>query len=143
MANIGPTEFGDYVFPIWADLLGWLIGACTLLPFILFSFYEIFACWLNGKVNQSWQQTFFIAICLSIHFAFYFFSRICLFFFAAPFCFMFLILCIHIHFVPFCLLENKSQLAFLRALFCSLNILYKFTKGIPIFFGANYKNLKS
>lgn len=42
MTAIGPTEFGDYVFPYWADLLGWLIGASTLVPFFIVLAYRLF-----------------------------------------------------------------------------------------------------
>lgn len=41
MTAIGPTEFGDYVFPYWADLLGWLMGASTLVPFFAVLTYRL------------------------------------------------------------------------------------------------------
>lgn len=48
MSDIGPTEFGDYVFPDWADFLGWMIGTSTLLPFVIFVIYR----WWTGEVNK-------------------------------------------------------------------------------------------
>lgn len=47
MANIGSTKFVDYVFPKEADLLGWMIGTSTLLPFVIFVIYHL----LKGEVN--------------------------------------------------------------------------------------------
>lgn len=37
MTDIGATEFADYVFPQWADTMGWLMGASTLAPFVVFA----------------------------------------------------------------------------------------------------------
>lgn len=48
MSDIGTTKFGDYHFPAWADLLGWFIGASTLLPFPLFVAYH----WIKGEVSE-------------------------------------------------------------------------------------------
>lgn len=41
MTDIGPTEFGTYVFPKWADALGWILGSCTLLPFVVAILYHL------------------------------------------------------------------------------------------------------
>uniref|UniRef100_T1GSD5 Uncharacterized protein n=1 Tax=Megaselia scalaris TaxID=36166 RepID=T1GSD5_MEGSC len=41
MTDIGQTQFGDYVFPVWADSLGWMMGACTLIPFPIFTIYQL------------------------------------------------------------------------------------------------------
>lgn len=27
-----PAEYEDYVFPVWADVIGWLIGFSTIIP---------------------------------------------------------------------------------------------------------------
>lgn len=42
-----PTQFREYVFPLWADILGWLFGAVTLVPFFVFAIIE-------GK-KRSWN----------------------------------------------------------------------------------------
>jgi hypothetical protein len=34
------TQFREYVFPLWADVLGWLFGASTLVPFIVFAILQ-------------------------------------------------------------------------------------------------------
>lgn len=53
MTDLGPTEFGTYIFPAWADALGWLMGASTLAPFIFFLIYRLIkepmvsVCFLN------------------------------------------------------------------------------------------------
>lgn len=49
MTDIGPTEFGDYIFPAWADAFGWLIGASTLAPFVIFLIYRL----IKGPVSVS------------------------------------------------------------------------------------------
>lgn len=42
MTVVEPTKFGEYVFPDWADALGWLVGASTLMPFFGCLIYQIF-----------------------------------------------------------------------------------------------------
>lgn len=42
MTAITPTEFNDYVFPVWADALGWIMGASTLAPFPIFVAYRLY-----------------------------------------------------------------------------------------------------
>lgn len=56
MTAIGPTEFGDYVFPYWADLLGWIMGASTLVPFFVVLMYRL----IKGAVSITF--VFFIDI---------------------------------------------------------------------------------
>lgn len=34
------TQFRDYLFPLWADVLGWLFGAATLVPFFVFAIQQ-------------------------------------------------------------------------------------------------------
>lgn len=58
MLNIGATEFHHYVFPQWADSLGWMVGASTLLPFAILIAYHL----LKGEVS---------VICVMYHFRFY------------------------------------------------------------------------
>jgi len=41
LTDLGSTEFRDYVFPVWADTLGWMFGLSTLLPFVLFGAYSL------------------------------------------------------------------------------------------------------
>lgn len=41
LTDLGSTEFRDYVFPLWADVLGWMFGLATLLPFVVFASIEI------------------------------------------------------------------------------------------------------
>jgi solute carrier family 6 amino acid transporter-like protein 5/7/9/14 len=40
LTGIGPTQFRGYVFPVWADILGWMFGLSTLMPFIVFAIIE-------------------------------------------------------------------------------------------------------
>lgn len=69
MINMTPTEFNDYRFPQWADLIGWMVGVSTLLPFvvaiayhllkekvnvILFRFVFIFQYCKSSKINHLW-----------------------------------------------------------------------------------------
>lgn len=42
MTDITPTEYNGYKFPWWADLLGWLMGASTLAPFLVGIIYRYF-----------------------------------------------------------------------------------------------------
>lgn len=42
MTDITPTEYNGYVFPWWADMLGWMMGASTLLPFLVGIAYRYF-----------------------------------------------------------------------------------------------------
>lgn len=37
LTDIDSTEFRGYVFPWWADVLGWMLGLSTLLPFVVFA----------------------------------------------------------------------------------------------------------
>lgn len=36
------ASFGDYIFPTWADALGWMVGASTLAPFVVMLAYHLF-----------------------------------------------------------------------------------------------------
>lgn len=48
LTGITATHFNGYKFPIWADSLGWLIGASTLAPFPIFLIYRV----LNRKLRS-------------------------------------------------------------------------------------------
>lgn len=37
LTDIGPTQYGDYLFPPLADTLGWLIGTSTLVPMVYYA----------------------------------------------------------------------------------------------------------
>jgi solute carrier family 6 amino acid transporter-like protein 5/7/9/14 len=39
LTDLGSTEFRGYVFPFWADLIGWMFGLSTLLPLVIFAIY--------------------------------------------------------------------------------------------------------
>jgi solute carrier family 6 (neurotransmitter transporter, glycine) member 5/9 len=41
LTDLGSTEFRGYVFPVWADTLGWLFGLSTLLPFVFYAIYML------------------------------------------------------------------------------------------------------
>jgi hypothetical protein len=41
LVGIGPTQFRGYVFPWWADAIGWMLGSATLAPFVIFAVSEI------------------------------------------------------------------------------------------------------
>lgn len=48
---MGQTEFNGYIFPAWADALGWLVGFSTLVPFFVFIGYKM----IKGKVNKTFS----------------------------------------------------------------------------------------
>ncbi|CRK99499.1 CLUMA_CG012818, isoform A [Clunio marinus] len=35
LTDLGATEFHGYIFPLWADLIGWMFGLSTLIPMIV------------------------------------------------------------------------------------------------------------
>lgn len=39
LTDLGSTEFRGVVFPIWADVIGWMFGLSTLLPFVIYAIY--------------------------------------------------------------------------------------------------------
>ncbi|XP_066255367.1 sodium- and chloride-dependent glycine transporter 1-like [Euwallacea similis] len=41
MVYYSPASYEDYVFPLWADAIGWMIGISTLLPFFILGFHVI------------------------------------------------------------------------------------------------------
>lgn len=41
LTDLGSTQFRDYIFPVWADVLGWMFGLATLLPFVLYAAYAL------------------------------------------------------------------------------------------------------
>jgi hypothetical protein len=62
LTGIEPTQFRGYVFPVWADVLGWLLGFATLVPFIVFAIIQIIKTddfWSLLKPTQYWgpQET--------------------------------------------------------------------------------------
>lgn len=40
LTGVKQTQFRDYLFPIWADVLGWLFGTSTLVPFVVFAIIQ-------------------------------------------------------------------------------------------------------
>lgn len=47
LTDIGASEFRGYVFPWWADVIGWMVGLATFLPFIIFATIQL----VKGKNN--------------------------------------------------------------------------------------------
>lgn len=45
LTDLGATEFRDYVFPLGADIGGWMLGLTTLIPFVVFAIIKL----TNGK----------------------------------------------------------------------------------------------
>jgi SNF family Na+-dependent transporter len=41
LTDLGSTEFHGYVFPAWADILGWMFGLATLVPFVVFAIVQV------------------------------------------------------------------------------------------------------
>ncbi|KAK3926811.1 Sodium- and chloride-dependent glycine transporter 2 [Frankliniella fusca] len=41
MSQYVPAAYGNYSFPFWADIIGWLVSISTLLPFPIFAVYRI------------------------------------------------------------------------------------------------------
>lgn len=41
LTDLGATQFRGYVFPWWADVLGWMFGLTTLLPFVVFAIIKL------------------------------------------------------------------------------------------------------
>lgn len=50
MTDLGATKFGDYIFPQWADSMGWMMGASTLAPFVIFVVVNLIR---QPKVNRA------------------------------------------------------------------------------------------
>lgn len=50
LTDLGPTQFRDYIFPAWADIMGWMFGLATLVPFIVFAIMQI----VKHKANWSY-----------------------------------------------------------------------------------------
>lgn len=67
MMDIGPTKFGDYVFPYWADALGWTIGASTIIPFVVFLLYRL----IKGPVSMQTPYLFILEILLGQSYGLY------------------------------------------------------------------------
>lgn len=41
LTDLGATQFRGYVFPWWADTLGWMFGLTTLVPFVVFAIIKL------------------------------------------------------------------------------------------------------
>jgi solute carrier family 6 amino acid transporter-like protein 5/7/9/14 len=57
LTDIGPTQFRGYVFPFWADVLGWMFGTATLVPFVVFAAIETVKTdnfWKLFKPTENW-----------------------------------------------------------------------------------------
>lgn len=50
LKDVGPSEFRDYKFPLWADALGYFIGFLTLVPMV-WSLLKPFLCRDNEMVS--------------------------------------------------------------------------------------------
>lgn len=37
MSTMTPATYEDYIFPKWADSLGWMMGLSTLVPFFIWA----------------------------------------------------------------------------------------------------------
>lgn len=48
LATTAPTNLGGYLFPAWADSLGWLVGTSTLTPFVIGVAYHL----IKGDVSS-------------------------------------------------------------------------------------------
>lgn len=51
MTDLGATKFGDYIFPEWADAMGWMMGASTLAPLVIFAVIHLLR---KPKVSEVW-----------------------------------------------------------------------------------------
>lgn len=54
LTGIEPTQFRGYIFPVWADILGWMFGLSTLLPFIIFAIIELIT---TTDIKKSFRPT--------------------------------------------------------------------------------------
>ncbi|KAG5680363.1 hypothetical protein PVAND_009872 [Polypedilum vanderplanki] len=54
LTGIGPTQFRGYIFPVWADVLGWLFGTATLVPFVVFAIIELIK---TDDIKKSFRPT--------------------------------------------------------------------------------------
>lgn len=50
LTGIEATELRGYVFPFWADAIGWSFGLATLVPFIVFAVIEL------AKYKSNWRD---------------------------------------------------------------------------------------
>ncbi|GAB0092575.1 Transporter [Sergentomyia squamirostris] len=55
LTDIKGTEYRDYIFPVWADALGWILGATTLLPFPIFIIFR-YAQDKLGATPRGWGE---------------------------------------------------------------------------------------
>ncbi|KAJ8980755.1 hypothetical protein NQ317_013760 [Molorchus minor] len=58
MSKFSRTYYEDYIFPIWADLIGWLIGLATLAPLFIFGGWVLwkgkYRGWSLLKPTNNW-----------------------------------------------------------------------------------------
>ncbi|KRZ95453.1 Sodium- and chloride-dependent GABA transporter 1 [Trichinella sp. T8] len=65
------TTYGNYVYPLWAEILGWVIAFSTLLPVVLVALYKLImlfasSTWVDAKckfykyfqATEKWHQNF-------------------------------------------------------------------------------------
>ena len=50
--DMTPLEYRDYKFPVWVDVIGWLVGFSTLVPLIISISIPLLTC-RSGKVSSS------------------------------------------------------------------------------------------
>ncbi|KAJ8958268.1 hypothetical protein NQ318_017412 [Aromia moschata] len=49
MSNFSYTYYEDYQFPLWADMIGWMIGLTTLAPLFIFGVWVVWKGGYKGK----------------------------------------------------------------------------------------------
>ncbi|KRX92713.1 Sodium- and chloride-dependent glycine transporter 2, partial [Trichinella pseudospiralis] len=65
------TTYGNYVYPLWAEIVGWVIAFSTLLPVVLVALYKLIllftsSTWVDAKckfhkylqATEKWHQNF-------------------------------------------------------------------------------------
>jgi SNF family Na+-dependent transporter len=50
LLDMTPLEYGNYKFPQWVDILGWLVGFSTLIPLVISILIPFVSC--RGKVRK-------------------------------------------------------------------------------------------
>ena len=50
MATLGPVTYGDYIYPDWAIVVGWLLATVSMFPIPFMACYQIY--YGSGSLTQ-------------------------------------------------------------------------------------------
>ncbi|CAH1797534.1 unnamed protein product [Owenia fusiformis] len=55
-----PSNYDDYKFPVWADILGWLMSLSTILPIPMFAIYKVYTLDIKMSIWEVCKYYFLI-----------------------------------------------------------------------------------